>query len=150
MPVPVDSHNKIDDDISSLDTHTLQHKKVEVPVTKLEMSGAVTDAKVAAVPYAKGPADKKNAVTQDKKTVTFYDQTHKRKYRLNYSSGTYSSNSKSKSSPNKKKKTPKHCRQINEYDDPCEDKDYVKKENKFSSVDYKLSKNYLNFTLIQK
>ena len=107
MPVPVDSHNKIDDDISSLDTHTLQHKKVEVPVTKLEISGAVTDAKVAAVPYAKGPADKKNAVTQDKKTVTVDDQTHKRKYRLNSSSGTYSSDSKSKSSPNKKKKNTK-------------------------------------------
>ena len=59
MPVTVDSHNKIDDDISSLETHTLQHKKVDVPVTKLEMSGAVTDAKVAAVPYAKGSADKK-------------------------------------------------------------------------------------------
>ena len=40
----------------------------------------------------------------------------------------------------KRKKTPKHCRQINEYDDPCEDKDDVKKETKFSPVDYKLSK----------
>ena len=40
--------------------------------------------------------------------------------------------------------TPKICRQINDDDDPYEDKDYVKKATKFSTVFYFFLNSFIN------
>ena len=55
VPVLTDYNNTTADDISYLDKSTSHHNKVDAPGTKSDTTGDVT--------YAKGAANKKNAVT---------------------------------------------------------------------------------------
>ena len=59
----MDYTNTRDDGILSLDTYISYNQKVDTPGTKPDTTGVVLDSKSAAVPFAKGAADKKNIVT---------------------------------------------------------------------------------------